>query len=395
MDISIEDMCEFLDFKPKQNDLVEQSKKVLYQIQNDNDITDDEKTQLMTYVKHYIKKISKHYSIQIPDTLFTDPIPAIQVHYERGTINPLKKRSIKRRIFVHTKFREDTNSPSTDFTLVLPNPIKHIVSMKLTSFEIRNGYYNISKFYNNDAFKIITYDFSNNEKKNEQEYTIKLERGFYTPELLADYLNNVYFVEENDLQLIRCYYDNVLGKFVFQRDFDEVPEDDTDNPVHRFEIQFIPEDKECSEEEFRERSLGWLMGFTKKVYTWDDYNLTGLNEHTSLGYVSEQVSQTDINYFLLNVNEYNHNYADTIIIPYYNHTMNRSENTLAKIQVTQPRRELISLMDTANIFLKREYMGPIQLDKLKIQLTDEYGRILDLNGADYSFTLEVEQLYTI
>jgi len=75
--------------------------------------------------------------------------------------------------------------------------------------------------------------------------------------------------------------------------------------------------------------------------------------------------------------------------------MNRSENTLAKIQVTQPRRELISLMDTANIFLKREYMGPIQLDKLKIQLTDEYGRILDLNGADYSFTLEVEQLYTI
>ena len=35
----------------------------------------------------------------------------------------------------------------------------------------------------------------------------------------------------------------------------------------------------------------------------------------------------------------------------------------------------------------RQYFGPVDIQKLQIQLLDEYGRILNLNNMDYSFCL--------
>lgn len=400
-DTTIDEMCQFLEFKPGTNDLTTQSKKIIQYIQNDNSIDQSQKDIFKTYVYDYTKKIADYFSINLPKDLFNDrnPLPASHIEYEQGTINPLKKRHIKRRLMIHTKFRENYNySKSTDYILSLPFPLKHIVSLKLTSIEIKNAYYNISKFYNNDTFLIKTYDFSNNEQQNVEEIAIQLERGFYDENTLADHLNNVIFTEQNNLNLIQCYYDILLGKFVFKRDFEEVPEDDEENPVKRFEIRFIPEQKECDEEEFREKSLGWLMGFTKQDYTWDeDYiNIENAQEQrVPTGYVSDINAQFEMNYLLLNINEFNHHYIEPIIIPFYNHTMNKSQHTIAKIQLPKTRQTMINLIDTGHIFLKREYTGPVEIDKLQIQLTDEYGRIVDLNGLDYSFTLELEQLYTI
>ena len=41
----------------------------------------------------------------------------------------------------------------------------------------------------------------------------------------------------------------------------------------------------------------------------------------------------------------------------------------------------------------REYFGPVNIQKLEIKVYDEYGRILDLNNMDWSFTLAFEKLY--
>jgi hypothetical protein len=32
---------------------------------------------------------------------------------------------------------------------------------------------------------------------------------------------------------------------------------------------------------------------------------------------------------------------------------------------------------------------------MRIQLLDDYGRVVDLNNIDYSFTLELEQIYDL
>ena len=41
----------------------------------------------------------------------------------------------------------------------------------------------------------------------------------------------------------------------------------------------------------------------------------------------------------------------------------------------------------------REYFGPVDIDRLRVRLLDEYGRILDLNHMDWSMTLSFVTLY--
>ena len=42
---------------------------------------------------------------------------------------------------------------------------------------------------------------------------------------------------------------------------------------------------------------------------------------------------------------------------------------------------------------KREYFGPVNLQRLKIELRNQFGELLDLNTMDFSFSLEVEMGY--
>ena len=41
----------------------------------------------------------------------------------------------------------------------------------------------------------------------------------------------------------------------------------------------------------------------------------------------------------------------------------------------------------------REYFGPVDIQNLTITLYDEYGRVINLNNMDWSFTLAFEKLY--
>ena len=44
---------------------------------------------------------------------------------------------------------------------------------------------------------------------------------------------------------------------------------------------------------------------------------------------------------------------------------------------------------------RRNYFGPVNIKKLKIQLLDELGRVVDLNISDFSFSIQIEQLYDV
>ena len=53
------------------------------------------------------------------------------------------------------------------------------------------------------------------------------------------------------------------------------------------------------------------------------------------------------------------------------------------------------LTDNASdgIFKKREYFGPIKLEKFKIRILNKYGEVINLKQNDFSFVLEIKQLY--
>ena len=49
----------------------------------------------------------------------------------------------------------------------------------------------------------------------------------------------------------------------------------------------------------------------------------------------------------------------------------------------------------ALITFARQYFGPVNINKVNIQLLDEYGRILDMHSMDYSFCVTFNVVYDL
>jgi hypothetical protein len=43
----------------------------------------------------------------------------------------------------------------------------------------------------------------------------------------------------------------------------------------------------------------------------------------------------------------------------------------------------------------RQYFGPVDIQRLRIQIYDEYGRILNMNNSNYSFCLDFKLMYDL
>ena len=41
----------------------------------------------------------------------------------------------------------------------------------------------------------------------------------------------------------------------------------------------------------------------------------------------------------------------------------------------------------------RKFYGPVDIQKIHVRLIDQYGRLVDLNNMDFTFSLELTQLY--
>ena len=72
-----------------------------------------------------------------------------------------------------------------------------------------------------------------------------------------------------------------------------------------------------------------------------------------------------------------------------------TSNILARISMPYGVNE-IGYDDTSDLIPKtREYFGPVRIEKLHIQLVDEFGRIIDLNNNDFSLLLDFQCLYNL
>jgi hypothetical protein len=56
---------------------------------------------------------------------------------------------------------------------------------------------------------------------------------------------------------------------------------------------------------------------------------------------------------------------------------------------------VFSQNNTNVITTPRQYFGQVDIQKLQVQLLDEYGRILDLSNMDYSFCLSFQTIYDL
>lgn len=132
--------------------------------------------------------------------------------------------------------------------------------------------------------------------------------------------------------------------------------------------------------------LGFILGFTLAEYQQNSGSPEFVGEAPYDG--------TGSKYLFLVVDDFNNNVNNYFMGAFNNSILN--PNILARLpQYSSSNLSNAMLSDDINDLAttERNYFGPIHIQKLKIQLLDEFGRIVSLNNRDFSLALEFDCIY--
>jgi hypothetical protein len=312
------------------------------------------------------------YIIKQPITPHAQSLPS---EFFQGTINPLTRRILRQNINIDTRFRDNYyKTQSTNFHLDLPIRLTQVVSLQLTALELPTTYYTVSKQYGNNYFVIEIRDL--------EPLTVTLPDGNYDFLALQNYINN--FLSSapgtyNQLNVVvdvftpngttgggtgKMVIGSKTGDIEFSLNFqtDRYGNVDRQNPLPL--------------------KLGWKMGFREGYYS------------NNTSYVSEGlVDILGLRYIYLVVDDYNKSVNDGFYGAFNSSVLNK--NILARISLQGSVFNIFSQSNYNLITSARQYFGPVDIQKLHIQLLDEYGRVVDLNNMDYSFSLTFQAVYDL
>ena len=317
------------------------------------------------------------YIIKQPSTAYGQSSPS---EFYQGTINPLNKRILRQNINIDTRFRENYYaSQSSNFHLDLPIRLTQVVSMQLSALELPSTFYTVSKVFGNNFFII-----SLPQALAVEPLIVTFPDGNYTYLTLQTYINTflVAATTPTEYSTIQFLADvntpggqesGGSGKMVvgsLNGDIDFSLSFQTD--------RYGNEDKQTP----LPLKLGWLMGFRGGYYE---------NNKT---YVSEGIIDLiGPRYIYLVVDDYNNNVSDGFYGAFTASILNK--NILARITLQGSVFSVITQNNLLLVTTARQYFGPVDIQKMQIQLLDEYGRILDLNNMDYSFCLSFQTIYDL
>ena len=338
-----------------------------------------------------------------------------------GIINPIKYKTIKRIANIDTRFRDNYfGTVSTDMHITLPYKFEKVVSMNLASLEIPLTTYTISAALNNNTFVVEVsgsripvvipdgnYEpsFSNNTDATSIEVAVNnalkgagagaydTTTGAPDPTIPSGYL---WKASPLDLAL-RFTIDRTSGKGVFSRDREFVAKGGSTVVVDLpYLIYFnVNQDGTLDENTPMPMKLGWQLGFRSAVY--------GI--FSPLNLILASIASEGIcflrrpKYIYLAIDDFNGAHINNSFISAYADSI-QNKNILARLNVSveQQQQGIYQSGEADGFFTKilgnRTYFGPVDIQKMRLNLFDEFGRILQLNNMDWSVTLMFECLYS-
>jgi hypothetical protein len=300
-----------------------------------------------------------------------------------GIINPLKKRTLKKVLNIDTRFRDNYYSTtSTNFFVNLPIDINDIIQMQLGSIEIPITFYTISKQYGNNFFniKINLSDGTSNST------VINIPDGNYDKDSIVQIINTQLSLASFPFSCISFTINLVNGitgsaqTMVGINNTAPVPPNPT---ITSFELNFQASNTGLEDTGTPlPLKFGWILGFRNGIYVGN------------VNYVSEGVIDlTGPRYLYLVVDDFNNNVNNYFYTAFNSSILNK--NILARISQVANNFRILEQNNLNIVSTPRDYFGPVNLRNLNIQLLDEYGRIVNLNNMDYSFSLILTSIYDL
>lgn len=282
----------------------------------------------------------------------------------QGVVNDLKRNIITSQLSIDTKFRKNYfSSKSSNFTINLATPLKNVISMKMSSMEIANIQHAISETLGTNGFKATKIPSSGASIT----ATIKVPSGNYNTTSLESKLVGT----NTDVNTL-AYVDTIISI-----DSNTMRATISTTSGNKLELNF---QNLVHQNAPPMKSLGWMLGFRKRHYK-------GQQSYTGEG----TVDLAGCKYIFLCIDDFKNTTQDVCTILYENSFLRR--HILARIPMREGKGAVLFDDPSDKITKKRHYFGPVNIDKLHIQLIDEYGMEIDMNYNDYSFALEFDILY--
>jgi hypothetical protein len=348
-----------------------------------------------------------------------------------GIINPISYSTIKRALNIDSRFRPNYyNTSSSDQKLTLPCKFENVINMRLASIELPLTYYAISKSYGNNTM-FISWDYDNNTGPN-NIVKITIPDGNYATNInlnsgassIESIINaglqdeNQYVIKGKNIHAdasfnLRYTVDNTSGRSIFAYDPSGIDlsaistqTDWKDGNLIRYNLTFGVTPT-TADAEFISGNisyeplpffLGWQLGYRTNIYDSGKAYISGGTVQIPAASVSEGICYIKgPQYLFLSIDDYNNNVNNYFVSAYTDSINNK--NILARINLsaTHQRNGVYQSGEddgfSTQLNRSRTYFGPVNIEKLRITLYDEYGRLINLNNMDWSCALMFEQVY--
>jgi hypothetical protein len=291
--------------------------------------------------------------------LFTGP-KTTQYGSHMVMSNVAKETKVKH-INIDTKFRDEYNANTiTNYNITLPQKVNEVKNMSVTNIELPLTFYNISENLGNNTMKITQSSVSKQIVIPDGQYTQASLVTAVASRLSALSITNVAFAITNNKTSIST---SSVTPYTIEFDVDS-----TGN-FAKYNFKF---------------RLGWILGFRKQSYV-----ISSTQSMTS----ECLVDLSGPRYLYLVVDEFTGTgNQNSFVSPLPTSLINK--NVLARIPISLQIYPFMSVFPfhRTNGLLSdiRSYTGKVDIQKLNVQLVNENGIVMDLNGADFSFCLRLE-----
>lgn len=339
-----------------------------------------------------------------------------------GLLNRMAISTIKRALNVDTRFRPNYyNSKSTDFVMNIPYKFENVTSMRLASYQLPLTYYSISQQYKNNAL-VIMWESSPvpvpGEPIYDKSFLLVLPDGNYRTSfqtgggvIIEDTINGLMAGTELSSQTGMAFtIDATSGRSIFACNSAMDPSGNrlpygafytgairiicpttVDNALGDSGYESAP----VTDSRGLPLFLGWQLGFRTAVYEMRGDGVVAIPQAA----ISEGVCMiSGPQYLFMCIDDFNNNVNNYYVSAFGASTS--SPNIIARLNIQQAINFFgaYNLASGENLStslnFSREYFGPVDIQRMRITLVDDFGRVLDLNNMDWSFSLVFECVYS-
>lgn len=323
------------------------------------------------------------------------------------------RETVTKLLTVDTRFRSNYSaSSSTDFDINLPYTINNVTELRLSDVEFPATFYPFQdEFENNYMWLKYTFNYSTdatNTSHDKYIYFYVTPGNYYQDTLIT---NMQTAIDTEGLPLTISHdldFDNDggvgdgTGKLTIEYTGDTTNSIVITNIELNFRASkilegdynynashFIDSDDDKIEKYYntdtsisRYERMGWMLGFRNSIYT-------GSTSYTSEG----QLDVIGPRYVYLIVNDFNT--SSNVNFFSNSETSLLNDNILGRISLKIGAFSVQSQNDFTVYGEARYFFGPVNIDKLHVKVIDEFGRNVNLNGMDFSFTIQMTVKHNI